>query len=41
MTFTSAPLARTVAEALYRAHWGELDTTYTGQREKVYISWWC
>ncbi len=41
MTFTSAPLARTVAETLYRTHWGELDTTYTDQREKVYISWWC
>jgi hypothetical protein len=41
ITFTSAPLARTVAETLYRAHWGELDTTYTDQRERVHITWWC
>jgi hypothetical protein len=41
ITFTSAPLARSVAETLYRAHWGELDTTYTDQRERVHITWWC
>jgi hypothetical protein len=41
ITFTSAPLARSVAETLYRAHWGELDTTYTDQRKRVHITWWC
>jgi hypothetical protein len=39
--FTSAALARAIGETLYRTYWGELDTTYTDQREKVYITWWC